>query len=239
VFPLHDDIPSERFPFVNYALIALCVVAWLLELGQGEHLDRFLMAWAVVPSEFLSALGPRGGTQADELVTPISAMFLHGGWMHLIGNMWFLYVFGDNVEGRMGHFKYSLFYLTSGLAATFAQIATSPGSDIPLVGASGAIAGVLGAYMVMFPYSRVLTLITVGFLWFFPRITAPWFLGLWFLTQALAGLLTLGVSQGTGGVAWWAHIGGFVVGFLVGWIFRGGRKGGRYWDYNLDRFDRW
>lgn len=161
-------------------------------------------------------------------------MFLHGGWMHLIGNMWFLYVFGDNVEGRMGHFR----YLISGLAATAAQWLLSPGSDVPLVGASGAIAGVLGAYMVMFPYSRVLTLLTLGFFVTTARIAAPWFLGLWFVVQAFSGLVSLGIKQ-VGGVAWWAHIGGFVVGFVVGIFFRGGRRRGRYWDYYYDRFDDW
>jgi len=238
VIPLHDDIPSERFPFVTYGLIATNVLAWFVELAQGRHLDAFFRAWAVVPGQLTGALRP--DFAPPEALTPLTSMFLHGGWMHLIGNMWFLYIFGDNVEGRMGHFRYLLFYLAAGLAAAAAQVALAPASPIPMVGASGAIAGVLGAYMVMFPYSRVLTLLTLGFYVTTARVAAPWFLGIWFGIQALSGLAALGVKQATGGVAWWAHIGGFAIGFLAGWFFRGGRGGrrGRRWDYYYDRFDR-
>jgi len=237
VFPLHDDVPSERFPIVTYVLIAVTVLAWLVELAQGRHIESFFQAWAVVPGQLTAALAGRG--PPAELLTPITALFLHGGWLHLIGNMWFLYIFGDNVEGRMGHVRFLVFYLAAGVAATAAQVALSPGSAIPLVGASGAIAGVLGAYMVMFPYSRVLTLVFLGFLITTIRLAAPWFLGFWFVIQALSGLLSLGMPQ-TGGVAWWAHIGGFVVGFGIGWLFKGGKRGRRrYWDSYYDRFDRW
>lgn len=240
MFPLHDDIPSERFPFVNYAIIAVTVLVWFVELAQGKHLESFLQAYAVVPGQLSEALYflSRGEGVSPELLTPFSSMFLHGGWMHLIGNMWFLFIFGDNVEGRMGHVRYLLFYLASGLAATAAQWVLTSNSDIPLVGASGAIAGVLGAYMVMFPYAKVLTLLTLGFFVTTARVAAPWFLGLWFVVQAFSGLLSVGMGQ-VGGVAWWAHIGGFVVGFLAGWFFRGGGRNGRYWDYNYDRFDGW
>jgi membrane associated rhomboid family serine protease len=239
MFPLHDDVPSERFPIVNYAIIGINIAMWVLELAQGREIDRFFLAWAVVPGQLTGALRP--DVAPPELITPLTAMFLHGGWMHVIGNMWFLFIFGDNVEGRLGHVRYLLFYLASGLAATAAQVALAPDSRLPLVGASGAIAGVLGAYMVMFPYSRVLTLLTLGFFATTVRIAAPWFLGIWFGMQALSGLASLGVRQATGGVAWWAHIGGFVVGFLVAQFFKGGssRGRGRRWDYYYDRFDRY
>ncbi len=236
MFPLHDDIPSERFPLITYLIIGLNILVWVAELSQGRHLDLFFRAWAVIPGQLTGAL-PAG--PVPEIVTPLTAMFLHGGWMHLIGNMWFLYIFGDNVEGRMGHFRYLLFYLASGLAATAAQVALAANSSVPMVGASGAIAGVLGAYMVMFPYSRVLTLLTLGFFVTTARVAAPWFLGIWFGIQALSGLAALGVRHATGGVAWWAHIGGFVVGFGVGLIFRGGGRGSRkHRDDYYDRFDR-
>ncbi|MBI6546589.1 MAG: rhomboid family intramembrane serine protease [Cyanobacteria bacterium NC_groundwater_1444_Ag_S-0.65um_54_12] len=225
MLPLHDDVPSERLPFVNYLLILACLFAFVQEI-RSPDLAVFLAQWAVVPkrlgTEFSEFAAGGGWDQA--LLTPLTAMFLHGGWLHLLGNMWFLFIFGDNVEGRLGHVRYLLFYLFAGVAATGLQLAFDLGSPLPQLGASGAIAGTLGAYLVMFPYARVLTLIPLGFFVTTAWIAAPWFLGIWFLLQAVSGLLSLSLASGGGGVAWWAHIGGFLVGVMVGSFFRAARR---------------
>jgi membrane associated rhomboid family serine protease len=161
------------------------------------------------------------------MFAPFASMFLHGGWMHLFGNMWFLYLFGDNVEDAMGHFRFLLFYLLSGLAATFAHVAVNPLSPIPIVGASGAISGVVGAYFVMFPTARVLTLVPVFFFVDIVVLPALVFIGLWFLFQFWSGVLSLAV-QHMGGVAWWAHIGGFIAGIVLAPIMRERRRPTRY-----------
>lgn len=174
-----------------------------------------MTSWAVVPSELFSSF-------SSEFKTLFTAMFLHGGWFHFLGNMLFLYIFGDNVEDKLGHFKYLIFYVMCGLAAFFLQIFFMAGSSIPLIGASGAIAGVMGAYMRFFPSARVLTLIPFGIFLRIVELPAFLFIGIWFLIQLLEGVASLGVRSG--GVAWWAHIGGLLCGFAAVGVLNYGRS---------------
>ncbi len=214
MIPLRDANPSRTIPFVTYLLIVANVVAFLFELSLGRHLNGLIDAFGVVPIRFVTDIAER---QADvwTFIPFLSSMFLHGGFMHLIGNMLFLYIFGDNVEDQFGHFPYLLFYLISGIAAAAAQVYVNRTSGMPMVGASGAIAGVLGAYVLMFPTARIVTLIPL-FL-FFPVVELPafLFLGLWFFLQIVSGLMSLGIGGDAGGVAWWAHIGGFSAGAVL------------------------
>lgn len=209
MFPVGDDDTQRRtFPTVTIALIALNVLVFLAELGGG---DQFITEWAFIPSRFSQDPGANA-------VTLFSAMFMHGGWLHLFGNMLFLWIFGDNVEDRFGHVKFLIFYLLAGLAATFSQYAVSPESGVPNVGASGAIAGVLGAYILMFPQSRVNVLIGRQI------VAMPAFvvLGLWIVLQLVSGVGTIGYTdESAGGIAYMAHIGGFVSGLLMTFLFRG------------------
>ena len=188
-----------------------CAV-FLYQLSLGARLTDFVYTHGVIPFRFLHIIPSEPG----ELMTPLSAMFLHGGWGHLLGNMLYLYIFGNNVEDRLGRGRYLLFYLACGVASFLAQIVFQSNSMVPNVGASGAIAGVLGAYFLLFPRARVLTLVPLFF--FFPVVEIPafFFLGFWFLIQFLSGAATIGrTSALTGGVAWWAHIGGFLAGMLL------------------------
>jgi len=197
---------------VNYGLIALNVAVFLYQLSLGEQLTDFVYAYGLIPFRFLQMVSRDPG----ELLTPLSAMFLHGGWAHLLGNMLYLHIFGDNIEDRLGHGRYLLFYLSCGVLSFLAQIAFQPHSMVPNVGASGAIAGLLGAYFLLFPRARVLTLLPLFFIWPLVEIPAFFFLGIWFLVQFLSGASTIGrTSALTGGVAWWAHIGGFLVGMFL------------------------
>ena len=214
MIPLRDRNPSYTLPFVNYFLIAANIAVFLFELSLGENLDPFFDRFAVVPVKLV------GGFVRYEftpfLVFPVlTSMFLHGGWMHIIGNMLFLHIFGDNVEDKLGHVRYFFFYLLGGIAASLTQIFINPASQIPMVGASGAIAGVLGAYVFMFPRAKVLTLIPIFFFFQLVELPAALFLGLWFLLQILSGVLALGIGGDAGGVAWWAHIGGFACGAVL------------------------
>ena len=227
MIPLKDDVPSRTFPFVNIGLIVLNVLFFLLELALGDDLEGFLYQAAVVPVLFTGrghSLGPIQillGTLSPDLgLRVLLSLFLHGGWIHLIGNMLYLWIFGDNVEDRMGHGRYVVFYLLCGWAATFAHIWASPASRMPSIGASGAIAGVLGAYVSLYPRARVITVVPLGI--FFPLVQVPavFFLGFWFLQQFLSGALSLAAPQEAGGVAWWAHIGGFAAGFALVGLFQ-------------------
>ena len=210
MFPIGDDNSARRsVPFVTYALIALNILAFLLELDNGE---AFIRAWAFIPARF--AADPAGN-----LPTIFSAMFMHGGWLHLGGNMLYLWIFGDNVEDRFGHVKYLAFYLLAGIAATFAQFAVMPGSNVPNVGASGAIAGVLGAYILMFPQARVRVLFANQVV----AMPAVIVLGFWIVLQLMSGVGSIASTDAdVGGVAYMAHVGGFVAGFLMAFLFRGG-----------------
>jgi len=202
MIPLRDTIPSSRVPVVNYAIIAANVVVFLYEASLGNRADAFIVHWGLVPRHFGFA-------------NLLTSMFLHGGWLHLLGNMLYLYIFGDNVEDRLGHVRYLLFYLLCGFAAGGAQALSSPGSNLPMVGASGAIAGVSGAYFLFFPSARVVTLVPIFFFLQVMEVPAVFFLLIWFLWQLMSGVASLGSAAG-GGVAFWAHIGGFVAGMVLG-----------------------
>jgi membrane associated rhomboid family serine protease len=232
VIPLRDDVPSRSVPLVNYGLIALNAIFFLAELGMGANLERFFHKAAVIPALYLGDDGRftpvdilASSFDADLGSRVLIAMFLHGGWAHFLGNMLYLWIFGDNVEDRMGHFRYLIFYVLCGWTASYAHIWSDPASGIPSIGASGAIAGVLGAYLALYPQARVVTLLPLGFLLQVVRIPAFFFLGFWFLQQFLSGSLTMATAgQQTGGVAWWAHIGGFVAGLALVWLFQSRKR---------------
>ncbi len=226
MFPLSDDNPRSRLPFATVALIAVNVLVWVFVQGLGSPvaLGKSLCLYGLIPGDLLGLVAP--GTRmplSETLVcvldgdgsptSLISSMFMHGGWFHIIGNCWFLWVFGDNVEDVMGPVRFVIFYLLCGLAAAGAQIATDLSSTIPMVGASGAIGGVMGAYALLFPRARVNTLIFLGFFITTISVPAVFMLGYWFLLQLLGGLPALGSSKG--GVAFWAHIGGFLAGLVL------------------------
>ena len=226
MFPISDsDLITRSRPIVNWALIGLCAAVFLYELVIGE-LGRliFFYQFGLIPAElsqgisYDSLLTPAGvldiGSPIPNWATMFTSMFLHGDWMHFATNMLFLWVFGDNIEDRFGHFRYLLFYLAAGVAAIWLQIVANPLAQVPTIGASGAIAGVLGAYLLLFPYSRVRTVVVFLFITFV-RIPALYLLGLWFLLQFISGVGSLGPSAQTGGVAYWAHVGGFVLGIVV------------------------
>jgi len=214
VIPLRDENPSGSVPAVTLGLIALNCAVFVIEIMMGSQLRDFMMQWGLVPLRITMAINTGEPPLLAALTTVITSMFLHGGWMHLIGNMWYLWIFGDNIEDRLGHVRYLVFYLLGGVTAATAQYFFQPGSDVPTVGASGAIAAVLGAYAVTYPRARVVTLLPL--FPFFPivRLSALVVLGLWFVFQFFSGALSLAWSA-RGGVAWWAHIGGFVFGMIT------------------------
>lgn len=223
MIPIGDYAGERRsIPFVTYALIAINVAVFLYQVALPEaQLERFVMQWATVPREIVQGVDAQPTVAPLPIyVTLLTAIFLHGGWLHLGGNMLYLWVFGDNVENAFGHVKYLLFYLLCGVGASAAQIAIDTGSTIPTVGASGAIAGVMGAYLVMFPGATVRTLIVFFFITvtYLPALVV---IGLWFVLQLFNGVSALGVqTEQTGGVAFWAHIGGLIVGALLTFLFR-------------------
>ncbi len=225
MIPLKDTIPSRRFPLVNTFIIILNVLAFLVEISMGQHTEQqIVFTFGLIPARFWAESG------IVRWLPVFSAMFLHGGWWHLISNMLALYIFGDNVEDRLGHTRYLIFYLLGGLLAGFAYVWTSPGSMIPTIGASGAIAAVLGAYFVLYPLARVITLIPIPVFFFFPifEIPAVIYLGFWFLSQLFNGTFALTGAVQTGGIAWWAHIGGFVAGMILVKIFAVGSSSPRH-----------
>jgi membrane associated rhomboid family serine protease len=208
MLPISDDNTAERtVPIVTYALIAINVVVFILELLGG---DQFVTTWAFVPSRFLA-------DPAGQFITVFTSMFMHAGWLHLGGNMLYLWIFGDNVEDRFGHLKFLIFYLLCGIVATFSQMFFSFKSDIPNLGASGAIAGVLGAYLLMFPRTRVRVLLGMYVI----PMSALVVIGFWFVLQLFSSILSVANAADVGGVAFFAHVGGFVAGFLLAFVFRG------------------
>src|SRR5213594_735865 len=216
MIPLRDVIPSRTTPYITVTIIVLNAVAWFFELSMGERqLTEFLYFYGVVPAAF-------------SWPTLITSMFLHGSWSHVIGNMWYLWIFGDNVEDRLGHGRFIVFYLLCGMAAAIGQIVMDPSSELPTIGASGAIAGVMGAYFILYPQSRVLTLIPV---WFeIIEVPAIVLLGFWFLMQLFsAGALAARTTGTGGGVAFAAHVAGFVVGMASVFVFRK-RDLGQRWE---------
>jgi len=214
MIPLRDANPSRTVPLVNYALIGVNVAVFLYEISLGAGVENLIGEYGVVPARVNAALGP-AGFEPGVALSFVSSMFLHGGWMHLIGNLVFLYVFGDNIEDVFGHGKYLFFYLSCGCAAAATQVAAGPGSTVPMVGASGAIAGVLGAYVILFPRAKILTLVPIFFFLQLIELPAFLFLGIWFLMQIASGVLSLQIGADAGGVAWWAHVGGFSAGALL------------------------
>ncbi len=217
--PLRDNIPSRRTPAVTYALIAANVLVYfLLQPPGGTRAGLlFTLQWGLVPADLLGGL-PRVPHPVPPSWTILTSMFLHGGLFHILGNMWYLWLFGDNVEDAMGRARFVVFYFLSGVGAAAAQVLMDPGSRVPMVGASGAISGVLGGYLLLYPHARILTLIPLGFFTQIVEIPAVIVLGFWIVVQVLNGFLTL--SLHTGGVAWFAHIGGFVAGMALVHIFR-------------------
>lgn len=215
MFPISDrSIARRGLPFVNLALIAINIVVFLYESSLSEaQLEQFFFTYGVIPNQIM---------QGQNLFSLLSSMFMHGGWAHIAGNMIFLWVFGDNIEAVLGHIPYLIFYLLGGLAASAAHILFNLGSDIPSLGASGAIAAVLGAYIVMFPRAQIRTLVFLGLFVTITRVTALILLGIWFVMQLFSGLASLGVpTSQTSGIAVWAHIGGFIFGVIVGFLLKG------------------
>ena len=230
MFPLKDDIPSRTFPFVTVLIVALNVLAFLYQVslgigspGAARAAQEFIEEFGLIPCRLTGAcVDPVAGLPSP-YVTILSSMFLHGGLLHVGGNMLYLWIFGDNVEDTLGHFRFIIFYLLSGLAAALAQTAIAPSSMIPMIGASGAVAGVLGAYLILFPHARILTLLIIGFFVRLVYIPAVVVLGFWAVVQFFSGFMTLGVATGGapgGGVAFWAHVGGFVAGIVLLFVLR-------------------
>jgi membrane associated rhomboid family serine protease len=216
MFPLRDTIPSQTIPFITWIIIVINCLVFFFEMSMSSNnLEGFFNVYGVVPATFLGNWSPA------ELETILSSMFLHGGWAHLIGNMWFLFIFGDNVEDCFGHIGYLFFYLFAGGVAAAAQILASPHSNVAMIGASGAISGVLGAYFAFYPQARVVTLIPMGIVSRIVELPAIYFLGFWFVLQFFSGVSSLAATaEEGGGVAFWAHVGGFVAGLVVAKIFR-------------------
>jgi membrane associated rhomboid family serine protease len=211
MIPIRDTVRTKNYPVVNNTIIAINVVIFLFQLSLGAGQDRFLYIYGLVPARYsisqISAYFPA----FHQLFSFISFMFLHGGFWHLLGNMWSLYIFGDNVEDRLGHFRYLIFYIVCGMVSGLSHLLLNLNSNVPTIGASGAIAGVMGAYFILHPRAKILTLIPIFFIPYFLDIPAYFFLGFWFLLQFINAAGSHGQA---GGVAWWAHIGGFVFGLV-------------------------
>jgi membrane associated rhomboid family serine protease len=221
MIPIGDYAGARpRFPFVNLMLILINVAVFIYELTLGSNLNNFILTWGAIPKDLTTGIdsGPLLPSGLPVYVTLISSIFMHGGWIHLIGNMVFLWVFGDNVENAFGSVKYLIFYIVCGVAATWVQIATGTGSTTPVIGASGAIAGVMGAYLVMFPGAMVRTLIFVVFFVTVIHLPAVILIGLWFLLQLFQGITSVGMDVST---AFWAHVGGLIVGAILALFLRG------------------
>ena len=224
MIPLRDRNPTRRSPVVTLALIAACFAVFLLELsislsGGDAALERFFDEWGAVPARISAALGA-GNDLAPAMLTTITSQFLHGGWLHILGNMLFLWIFGNNVEDRLGRIPFLGFYLLGGIAAALTQVWIDPSSHAPLVGASGAIAAVLGVYFVLWPGARILSLVFLGFFYQLLEVPALIVLGYWFVLQLVSGAASLGAETAASGVAFFAHIGGFVAGAVVGLLLR-------------------
>ena len=224
MFPINDNNPTRLTPYVTYGLIAVNIVVFIHQVMLApQQLEQFFQLYAVIPRELTAIFAgiPISVPQSiPEPLTLITSQFLHGGFLHIAGNMLFLWIFGNNIEDKLGHVKYFIFYITCGILAALAQWFFSMQSGIPSLGASGAIAGVMGAYILRFPHAQIRTLVFLGPFIVFPNIPAIFFLGLWFVQQALYGIASLGVQTNvgmqSGGIAYWAHAGGFVFGALLG-----------------------
>ncbi len=228
MIPFRDDVPARRYPVVTVLLIVANIGVFLYQLSLPPEAALALVhRFGMVPGELtgLAAL-PSGSA----LLGVFTSMFLHGGWFHLLGNLWYLWLFGDNVEDRMGHLRFFAFYLVCGVAAAAVHVLSDPGATMPAIGASGAISGVLGAYLVFYPFARILTLVPLFLLWPVVELPALLVLGSWFLVQILNGAAAFSISNGTmGGVAWWAHVGGFAAGMVLARIVAPARRLHRHW----------
>jgi membrane associated rhomboid family serine protease len=249
MIPVGDRLSRRSIPYVNIGLIVVNFLVFFYELTLNSHapfrgiseLDRWFYNWGAVPACISDSLGLKPNVNARDLTAVCSlnhavpsaftSMFMHAGWLHILGNMLFLWVFGDNVEDALGHVRYLVFYLIVGLAATATQIALSMNSLVPGIGASGAIAGVMGAYLVMFPRARIAVFMPLFFFLGAPYIPAAALIGIWFFMQLFTGVASLGQAAGDSGVAWWAHVGGFLAGVLLVKLFLVGRRPRRrrYW----------
>ncbi|MCO8125199.1 rhomboid family intramembrane serine protease [Stieleria sp. TO1_6] len=236
MFPLRDNIPSRTTPFVCYFIVAACMLTFLMQLADGSGGNKMIQEYGMVPLRISAPdqtpmipqqvvvqttrgpmvtveKRPMLPSKVSPYLTILTCIFLHGGWMHILGNMWFLYIFGDNVEDRLGHVGFALLYLVTGSLASLAHYVASPDSPIPTVGASGAIAGVMGAYAWFYPHAKVQAVLPLIIIFQIFIIPAPVFLGIWFVIQTVSGVMSSGAEAA--GVAWWAHIGGFVAGGLI------------------------
>jgi membrane associated rhomboid family serine protease len=216
MIPLRDAIRSKNFPAVNFIIIGLNIIVFLWQFTQGPHLKEALYLYGIVPLRYSDPELSAQFTRFQQYLPFLTSMFLHGGFLHIIMNMWFLYIFGDNIEDRLGHIRYLVFYLFCGLAAGLVHLFTNWSSNIPTIGASGAISGVMGAYLLLYPRSKILTLIPIFFFFQFVEIPAFIFLGFWLLLQLFSAGLT---PRNVGGIAFWAHIGGFIAGLIFIKIF--------------------
>ena len=229
MIPLRDANPTRRPPVITLALIIACTAVFAYELGVQatggeEGLSRFFLEHGVVPAQLAGALRA-GDVASDPMLGVLTHMFLHGGWLHLFGNMLYLWIFGNNVEDRLGRLGFLGFYLLGGIVAAALQVVVDPGSELPMVGASGAIAATLGAYLVLYPGARILSLVFLGFFYQLIEVRALIVLGFWFVLQLIDGVASLGADTAAeGGVAFFAHIGGFVAGILIGLLVRGRRR---------------
>ena len=219
MFPIRDTVPNRTFPSTTWILIILCGAVFYFEASLPQELmEEFTYYFGIVPVEYTKR--HRNGLPLIAYMSFLTTMFLHGGWLHFLGNMWFLKIFGSKVEDRMGHCGFLGFYLLTGILASMFYIYFSPHSSMPVIGASGAIAGVMGAYYVLFPRARILTLIPIFIFPWFIELPAVFFLGWWFLLQLFSGTVAQVLPTAGGGVAWWGHIGGFVAGILLVPFFR-------------------
>ena len=239
MFPLRDDNPTTTPAIVTWAIVAINLAAWIFVQGAGsaEGVSASVCNYGLIPGELLLRVKPGSGFPMGEGMACLmdagrapqhllTSMFLHGSWGHILGNLWFLYIFGNNVEEAFGHVRYAIFYLVSGLAAALLQVFADPGSMIPMVGASGAISGVLGAYLVLYPRARVHNLLFLGFYITTIRLPAWVMLGYWIAIQVLGGMMA---RAGEGGTAFWAHVGGFAMGIVLGFLFALPIKRARRW----------
>jgi membrane associated rhomboid family serine protease len=236
MIPLRDANPTRRTPLVTLAIVIACFVAFgyelgLLASGGEDSLNDLVTTWGVVPADITAAFA-RGDYLSSETLTLVTSQFLHGGWLHLLGNLLFLWIFGNNIEDRFGRLRFLLFYLAGGVVAGLCQVVITPTSDVPTIGASGAIAATLGAYIVLFPRARVTSLVFLGFFYQLIDVPAVIVLAFWFVLQLIDGLTSLGVTDLSGGVAFFAHIGGFAFGAALATIVaaagrRTNRRAGR------------
>lgn len=214
MIPLKDEIKTRRVPVVNYVLILINVAVFIYQFVNASQMEAIVSRYAMIPANITTAF------TVENLRPVITSMFMHAGWVHLLANMLYLWIFGDNIEDRLGHFGYLNFYLAGGFAAAALHVLINPLSTVPTVGASGAIAAVLGAYLVLYPKARIYTFIPIGFWAQLRLVPAAVVLGLWFVLQLFSGFATLGGGSDVGGTAFWAHIGGFVFGVLIGFLFK-------------------